>query len=982
MAVLLHQISLAMPHYLRLFLLIVAAVVPLAALQFMTQHSLRQDRENEVRNDTLRLLDLLDSEQQRIAAEARQVLATIVESGVPQAGPPDCQRTMDRLRARYPAYLSVEVADRGGRVWCATDPVSLGVDLGGIRTFQSALATGALTTGEYGLRYPNQRPILPFRLAYPSADGTPGAPPGGVVTVLLDAHWLEENLGRRPLPPGMEMVIADRQGHMVARLPEAPEAIGQPLPTAMLQAMHAARGTRSVAVFDTGGTERMVVSAPLDTGTRESMIAIGIDRDAAMRPVKDAMLSSLALFGGVFLLTCLGAAWGMRQFLRVRERMLETVVEKASVLESTTDAVAELDRSWRVVFINERARTLLPNSGDAVGRNGRQAFAELMAGESGRTLQQAMEHREAVEFETQGPRSGVWFAVRAFPSRKGLALYFRDATERRRLEDERTLLTRQLEAERSLLTAILDHLPSGLLVAEAPTGRIVKVNDTALHLLGGTPPPNVGCGCDDKRGCDSGACFGEGRCPLSRALRQGETVEQEDMPYTRPDGTAMTLSVSATPVRASDGRVTLAICTLRDVGERKAMELALQRAKEEADEANRAKSKFLAAASHDLRQPMQSMFLFTGILHRFIKDERGQRSLEMLERGLDTLKGLLDSLLDVSRLDAGAVDPRLEPFALNSLLDEIAASYAPILESKKLAFRIVQDRAATVLSDRVLLGRMVRNLLENAVKYTERGAVQIAVRTQDGKTQDGKTQDGRVRIEVSDTGIGIPPDQLTQIFAEFHQINNPERDRARGLGLGLAIVQRLSAILDHPVEVKSQPDRGSVFAITVPLAAVETAPAPPPMTASAFTGGAEAPHALLVDDDAIVLLGLRDMFREWGYEVRIAGSTDEAVAKIEADGRMPDVMLVDYRLREGRVGTEAVVRVRAMAGWDVPAMILTGEAGPECETDAAAHGLEVVRKPVTPRQLRRVLDRAMAKQAKQAKTAGTLTAAEGERLPL
>ena len=942
-----------MPHYLRLFLLLVAAVVPLAALQFMTQNNLRLDRESEVRNETLRLLDLLDAEQQRIAAEARQVLATIVESGVPQAGSPTCQDTMDRLRARYPAYLSVEVADRQGRVWCATDPVSLGVDLGGIRTFQSALATGALITGEYGLRYPNHRPILPFRLAYPSADGPADGPAGGVVTVLLDARWLEENPGGRSLPAGMEVVIADRQGNAVARLPQLPDAIGGSLPTPMLQAMREARDSRSVAAFALDGVERLVASAPLDTGSRESMIAIGIDRDAAMRPVLDGMVFSLALFGGVLLLTCLGAAWGMRQFLRVRERMLETVVEKASVLESTTDAVAELDRSWRIVFVNERARALLPEAGNAVGRNGREAFAELMAGDAGRTLQQAMENREAVEFETRGPRSGVWFAVRAFPSRKGLALYFRDATERRRLEDERTLLTRQLEAERSLLEAVLDHLPSGLLVAEAPTGRVVKVNDTALRLLGAPPPPIVGCECGNRKGCDGGACFGVGRCPLSRALLKGETVEQEDMPYTHPDGSAMTLSVSATPVRDADGRVTLAICTLRDVGERKAMELALQQAKEEADEANRAKSKFLAAASHDLRQPMQSMFLFTGILHRFIRDEQGRRSLEMLERGLDTLKGLLDSLLDVSRLDAGAVDPRVEPFALNGLLDEIAASYAPILESKKLAFRIVQDRSVTVRSDRVLLGRMVRNLLENAVKYTERGAVQIAVRT----------REDRAWIEISDTGIGIPPDQLTNIFAEFHQIDNPERDRARGLGLGLAIVQRLSSILDHPVEVKSQPGRGSVFGITVPLAAVDAPPPPPPMTESPFTGGTEAPRALLVDDDAIVLLGLQDMFREWGYEVLIAGSADEAAAKVEAGGRMPDVMLVDYRLREGRVGTEAVLRIRALAGWDVPAMILTGEAGPECEMDAAAHGLEVVRKPVTPRQLRRVLDRSMAKRA-------------------
>ncbi len=168
---------------------------------------------------------------------------------------------------------------------------------------------------------------------------------GGVVTVLLDAHWLEENLGSRALPAGMEMVIADRQGHAVARLPEMPDVMlsGSPCP------LPCSRPCRR------RGAERMVVATPLDTGTRESMIAIGIDRDAAMRPVEDAMVFSLSLFGGVLLLTCLGAAWSMRQFLRMHERMLETVVDKASVLESTTDAVAELDRSWRVVFVNERA---------------------------------------------------------------------------------------------------------------------------------------------------------------------------------------------------------------------------------------------------------------------------------------------------------------------------------------------------------------------------------------------------------------------------------------------------------------------------------------------------------------------------------------------------------------------------------------------------------------------------------------------------
>ena len=942
-----------MPHYSRLFLLLVAAVIPLAALQFMTQYNLRQYREVEIRNEAVRLLDLIDAEQQRIVADAQHVLTTLIEARVAQSGTPACQETMDRLRAQYPRYLTVEVSDREGTVWCSTDPRTIGVSIADLGTFRQALQSDGVVLGEYGQGLGIGRPILPFRLGYGGPDGSRA----GVVTVLLDMGWLEEDIARRPLPAGATVLLADRDGTIMARVPERPDMIGRRLPPHIVQAFQSANGKPFEAV-GVDGVNRVIAASPLESGVRGTALAVGIDREAAMRPVNRAMVQSLAFFGAVLLLSCLGAAWGMRQFLRVRERMHETAVEMAAVLESTTDAVVEVDRGWHVVFLNERARALLPHSAVMAGRNGWAAFPELVGSEAWHSLHRAMDERVPVEFEILGPTTRVWFAVRAFPSSKGLAIYFQDVGQRKRHEEEHARLTRQLEEERGLLQAVLDHMPSGVLVAEAPTGRIVKVNAAAERMLGFPAPDSIAAACSVSGGEAFGAYHPDGRpygpdeCPLVRALLTGELVDQEEVAYRRPDGGTTVLSASAAPVRDAEGRVVLAICSLRDVGKLKAMEMALHQAKEEADQANRAKSKFLAAASHDLRQPMQSMFLFSGILHRHITGEQGQRSLEMLERGLDTLKGLLDSLLDVSRLDAGAIDPRIESVPLSGLIDEIETSYAPILQSKGLALRIERQPPVSVRTDRVLLGRMVRNLVENAVKYTERGGVQIGCRV----------QDGTVRIEVSDTGIGIPADQLSQIFAEFHQVNNPERDRARGLGLGLAIVQRLSAILDHPVEVRSQPGRGSVFTIEVPL---DDTPAEPPRPAPApAESGGDARLALLVDDDAIVLLGLRDMFREWGYDVLIAGSTDQAVERVREAGRFPDVMLVDYRLREGRVGTEAVVRIRAMAdramaGRTIPAMILTGESGPECEEDARAHGLKVIRKPVTPRHLRRVLDRAI-----------------------
>jgi CheY-like chemotaxis protein len=242
-----------------------------------------------------------------------------------------------------------------------------------------------------------------------------------------------------------------------------------------------------------------------------------------------------------------------------------------------------------------------------------------------------------------------------------------------------------------------------------------------------------------------------------------------------------------------------------------------------------------------------------------------------------------------------------------------------------------------VRSDRTLLARLVRNLVDNALRYTQSGMIRLRC----------KEEGGRLAIEVQDTGIGIPGEHLERIFEEFHQVGNPERDRALGLGLGLAIVRRVSLLLDHPVEVRSVHGRGSAFRVLVPLGQARPAAVEAPATAPDGRGR----FAVLVDDDAVVLLGLRTVLTEWGYTVLAAGSADQAMERLAAQERRPDILIADYRLREGRVGTEVVRRVRERYGAGVPAMILTGETGTDSLRDAAAHGVPVIHKPVTPRQL-------------------------------
>ncbi len=369
---------------------------------------------------------------------------------------------------------------------------------------------------------------------------------------------------------------------------------------------------------------------------------------------------------------------------------------------------------------------------------------------------------------------------------------------------------------------------------------------------------------------------------------------------------------------------------------------------QELEAANRAKTRFLAAASHDLRQPMHALGLFIAQLRARIHETETLTLVGRVESAVTALQELLDALLDISRLDAGVVSPAPVDFRLQPLFTRLEAAFAPQAERKEVRLRAAPTRLA-VRSDPVLLDRILLNLLANAVRYTERGAILLGCRR----------RADHVRIEVWDTGVGIAPEHRDAIFQEFYQVGNPERDRAKGLGLGLAIAARLARLLGSRIDMRSHPGKGSVFAIELPLGAAcaETKSATQvPVLSEALPGA----RVLVVDDDALVREAMTSAIAQWGCRVAMAANGDEAVTLIAGEDEQPDVILCDYRLPNGETGVEVIARLRAAAGRPVPAALITGDTAPERLREAKLAGHALLHKPVHPARLRALLEQLLS----------------------
>lgn len=369
-----------------------------------------------------------------------------------------------------------------------------------------------------------------------------------------------------------------------------------------------------------------------------------------------------------------------------------------------------------------------------------------------------------------------------------------------------------------------------------------------------------------------------------------------------------------------------------------------------AEAANLAKSRFLAAASHDLRQPVHALGLFASALGTLsqrgdVAQAEGRLIADKLSTVLKSLGGLLHGLLDISRLDAGIVQPEPREISLTELFADLEREFADAARAKSLRLRCVPNRH-WIRSDPLLLRRILDNFLGNAIRYTQRGRILLGCRR----------RGDALEIQVCDSGIGIAPEQHETIFQEFAQIDNPQRDREQGLGLGLAIARRAADLLGHALGVRSEPGRGSLFWVRVPLCAAPARPATTPPTAHAGI----ARGVIVVDDDAQVLDALSYQLRVWGCAV-YAGLDAQQARRAHEDaqhrGDAPvDLIIADYRLAGGVHGAEAIRRLIDYLGASVPAAIVTGDTSPERLREARASGHRLLHKPVAIEQLRELIE--------------------------
>jgi PAS domain S-box-containing protein len=509
---------------------------------------------------------------------------------------------------------------------------------------------------------------------------------------------------------------------------------------------------------------------------------------------------------------------------------------------------------------------------------------------------------------------------------------------------------RKLEQSRRDYQVIIENMPD-LFFRTAGDGRFQIVSHVGTDMLGYTNAEFMAMNVRD-------LCYtAEDRARLTDTLTRAEGKRLAiDLRLRRKDGHSIWASLHIIP-RYVNGRAMSIDAIARNVTASIEATAELKMAKQAAEAATLTKSRFLAAASHDLRQPVQSLYLFAGVLDQQMKGRRAQKVVQEMTLALDALRLSLDALLDISKLDAGLVVPQFEDTPVGPLLDKLTQDYHGRAASRGLSLRVVGSRAV-VRSDPILLERMLRSLLDNALRFTPFGVILVGCRH----------QGSQLRVDVIDTGIGIPPERQATIFEEFHQIAQagaPEPAKGVGVGLGLAIAKRIARLLGHGLELRSAPARGSCFSISLPLVAnvaatSVAAAADTPVKATHAGGKPGGATVVVIEDEPLVRLGFQTMLEGWGYRVVTAASAEEALEEIDRSGSSPDLIIADYRLPNNAVGTDAIHAIHQHCGKFAPGLIVTGDTAPQRLREAKASGFDLLHKPIAAEELRKMLNSLMA----------------------
>ncbi len=623
------------------------------------------------------------------------------------------------------------------------------------------------------------------------------------------------------------------------------------------------------------------------------------------------------------------------QLQETLERQRSTANDLQNILYSSDVATIFLDNKLNIRFFTPAAKSLFRVIATDIGR----PLADLtpLAGDTALLAEARAVLTDIVplrhEIETD---NGTWYNRRILPYRthdnriEGVVITFADISEIKAAE-------RRIEAARAYSESIINTVRQPLVVFDEDL-RIVSGNDAFYRAFALAPEQAVGRHFAAANG-HLAAIAGLSTF-LKRVTGEPAPIADFEIEAELPLLGHRVLLLTARKIDdglAEHAKILLAI---DDITERRHAAETLQAAKRQAEQANLGKSRFLAAASHDLRQPLQTLSLLQGILAKKVTDPDASKLVGRLEETLGAMSGMLDTLLDINQLEAGIVRPSLATFSVKDLLERLRTEFAYHAAARSLGWHVVPSRLF-VRSDPRLLEQLIRNLLSNAVKYTERGRILLGCRRHGDK----------LRIEVWDTGPGIPEGQLKAIFEEFHQLDNAARQRSRGLGLGLAIVQRLADLLGHAVDVRSRPGKGSVFAVEVPLGREDAASPPPQDQPAKEEDVRRRGTVLVVEDDPGVREMLEVLLIDEGYGTLAAGDGRRALELIAPGAPRPDLVVADYNLPNGMNGIEVVARLRETVRQELPVIILTGDISTDTLREIALHGCAPLHKPVKLKEL-------------------------------